>query len=48
MLHLFKKVYIEFDTRMSVQHDRVVISDDLGYPMHDELGKIAGGTLINY
>ena len=33
---------------MSVDHDRVVISDELGYPMHDELAKIAGGTLINY
>ena len=48
MLHLFKKVYIEFDTRMSVDHDRIVISEEMGYPMHDELGKIAGGVLINY
>ena len=48
MLHLFKKVYIEFDTRMSVAHDRVVISEEMGVPMDDELVKISGGTLINY
>ena len=48
MLHLFKKVYIEFDTRMSVAHDRVVISQQLGVPMDDIQQQIAGGTLINY
>lgn len=48
MLHLFKKVYIEFDTKISIDHDRVVISEQYGIPMYEALDKVAGGDLIMY
>jgi len=46
MLHLFKKVYIEFDTKISIDYDRIVISETCGVPMLDVLDKVSYGELI--
>lgn len=34
MIHLFKKVYISIDKFIRLDHNRVVISRTVGYPMH--------------
>jgi hypothetical protein len=48
MLHLFNKTYLEFDDKIEINFDRVVISDRYGLPMHQELDKVAYGELISY
>lgn len=48
MLHLFNKVYLEFDSALDINYDRVVISEEFGVKMHIELDKVAGGELIRY
>jgi hypothetical protein len=48
MFHLFDKVYIVSDTLVGVDFDRVVISQNHGFSMHDELNQIAPGKLIAY
>lgn len=48
MLHLFNKVYLEFDDRIEINYDRVVISEQFGIPMSIELDKLAYGELITY
>lgn len=48
MLHLFNKVYLEFDDRIDINFDRVVISEQFGIPMSAELDKLAYGELITY
>jgi len=48
MLHLFNKVYLEFDEKIDINYDRVVISDQYGKPMLSELDKISYGELILY
>jgi hypothetical protein len=46
MLHLFNKVYLEFDDRIEINLDRVVISEEHGYPMHQLLDKVSYGELL--
>lgn len=46
MLHLFNKVYLEFDDKIEINFDRVVISEANGYPMHTELDRVSAGALI--
>lgn len=48
MLHLFNKVYLEFDDKIEINFDRVVISERYGISMYKELDKIAYGELIAY
>jgi len=48
MLHLFKKVYIEFDTKISIDYDRIVISESNGVPMLEALDRVSEGELIAY
>lgn len=48
MLHLFNKVYLEFDEKIDINYDRVVISEQYGKMMSIELDKLAYGELIAY
>ena len=48
MLHLFNKVYLEFDDKIEINFDRVVISERYGIQMYSQLDKIAYGELIAY
>jgi hypothetical protein len=48
MLHLFDKVYLEFDEKIDINYDRVVISDQYGIKMSEQLDKIAYGQLLAY
>jgi hypothetical protein len=48
MLHLFNKVYVEFDNKINIDLDRVVISEQYGLPMATEYEKFTYGRLIRY
>jgi hypothetical protein len=48
MLHLFNKVYLEFDNKINVDLDRVVISDQFGIQMSSEQEKYTYGTLLRF
>ena len=48
MLHLFNKVYLQFDDSIDCHTNRYVISEEKGNPMLSELGSAYRGTLINY
>jgi len=48
MLHLFNKTYLEFDDKIEINFDRVVISNQYGIPMHQELDKVSYGELIQF
>ena len=48
MLHLFNKVYLEFDHKINVDIDRVVISNEFGNQMSAEFEKYTYGRLIRY
>ena len=48
MLHLFNKVYLEFDSKIEINFDRVIISERFGLPMYQALDKIAYGELISH
>lgn len=48
MLHLFNKVYLEFDNKINVDIDRVVISEQYGLPMASEFEKYTYGQLIRF
>jgi len=48
MLHLFNKVYLEFDDRIENHLDRVVISQQYGDQMYELLEKAVLGKLILY
>jgi hypothetical protein len=48
MLHLFNKVYLEFDNKINVDIDRVVISDQFGIAMLADIEKYAYGKLIRF
>lgn len=48
MLHLFNKVYLEFDDKIEIGFDRVVISEANGKAMHQALDKVAYGELISF
>jgi len=48
MLHLFNKVYLEFDDRINVDLDRVVVSERYGLPMADEISKFSYGLLLGH
>lgn len=48
MLHLFDKVYLEFDSKLEVNFDRIVISKEYGKKMMIELDRIAYGELVSY
>jgi hypothetical protein len=48
MLHLFNKVYLEFDDRIENHLDRVVISEQYANQMYDILEKTFLGKLILY
>ena len=48
MLHLFNKVYLEFDDRIENHLDRVVISQQYGDQIYDILEKTFLGKLILY
>jgi hypothetical protein len=48
MLHLFNKVYLEFDDNIEIGFDRVVISQEYGSQMLQALDKVAYGELLAY
>lgn len=48
MLHLFNKVYLEFDDNIEIGYDRVVISQQYGNQMLQALDKVAYGELLAY
>ena len=48
MLHLFNKVYLEFDDKIEINFDRVVISERYGIPMLDQLNKVSYGELVTF
>lgn len=48
MLHLFNKVYLDFDHKINVDIDRVVISNKFGNQMSTEFEKYTYGQLIRY
>jgi hypothetical protein len=48
MLHLFDKVYIVSDKFININVDRVVISQENGFGMYEELDKVSGGNLIAF
>jgi len=48
MLHLFNKVYLEFDEKIDINYDRVIISDQYGVQMYQALDKVAQGELLAY
>lgn len=48
MLHLFNKVYVEFDDNIEINFDRIVISNRYGIPMLEQLDKISYGELIAF
>ena len=48
MLHLFNRTYLEFDDKIEINFDRIVISERYGIPMYSELDKIAYGKLISF
>lgn len=48
MLHLFNKVYLEFDDKIEINFDRVVISEKYGIEMLQVLDKVAYGQLISF
>jgi len=48
MLHLFNKVYLEFDNKINVDIDRVVISNQFGVQMSTEFEKFTYGVLIKH
>jgi hypothetical protein len=48
MLHLFNKVYLEFDNNIELGFDRVVVSEKNGFKMLEALDKVSAGELIRY
>lgn len=48
MLHLFNKVYLEFDDKIDINYDRIVISEQHGLQMYNVIDKIAYGELMTY
>lgn len=48
MLHLFNKVYLEFDNNIEINLDRIVISEKYGIQMYNVIDKIAAGELMTY
>jgi len=48
MIHLFDKVYVDTDTNINLNTDRVVISKSVGYPTISLLEMLHPGTLIAY
>ncbi len=48
MFHLIDRVYLCSDTALDTNEDRVVISKDNGYQMHDVIEKLSSGLLIKY
>ena len=48
MLHLFNKVYLDFDSKIEINLDRVVISEQNGYPIYQALGLVAQGELFAF
>jgi len=48
MLHLFNKVYLEFDDKIEINFDRVVISEKYGIQMLQLLDQVAYGKLITF
>lgn len=47
MLHLFNKVYVASDSIISLDFDRIVISQENGNSMYEPLEKVSHGILIN-
>ena len=48
MIHLFKKVYITSDKVISLDFDRVVISETNGVKVADELARVTQGALLGF
>jgi hypothetical protein len=48
MLHLFNKVYLEFDDKIDLNFDRIVISQRYAIEMYKALDNISNGILISY
>lgn len=48
MLHLFNKIYVDFDSKINVNIDRVVISETYGVQMLQEMEKYTYGKLIRF
>ena len=48
MLHLFNKTYLEFDDKIELNFDRVVISQINGVNILDSLNSVVQGKLISY
>ena len=48
MIHLFKKVYVATDHTISIDMDRVVISEENGVALMNAYETVASGNLIMY
>lgn len=48
MLHLFNKVYLEFDSNIELGLDRVVVSETNGFKVAEALDKFSAGELIAF
>jgi hypothetical protein len=48
MLHLFNKVYLETEERISLQENRAVISNNNGYIIGAELSNFSSGSLVYF
>jgi hypothetical protein len=48
MLHLFNRIYVEFDNKIELGFDRVVISEQYGNKMYEALDKVSYGELMSY
>lgn len=48
MLHLFNKTYLEFDDKIELNFDRVIISNVNGVNILDSLDKVVQGKLLKY
>lgn len=48
MIHLFKKVYLASDSQISLEYDRVVISEENGFPLRKAAQEVYQGELLNY
>jgi hypothetical protein len=48
LIHLIDKVYLCLDTLIDAHKDRIVVSKENGYQMHEVLEKVSAGILFKY
>ena len=48
MIHLFKKIYVTTDNIIDLGYDRIVVSQNHGLDVLEDLQKISSGKLIAY